>query len=274
MNGFCVLLSLMVCLDDQGAPATAPASTAVSAAPAIDPRIEAILNEMESTGANVEAIRCKVRYIVDSQINIGDRSERDGEVIYQTARPHPRFLITFMREKQGMGDEAIILPEKVWYLLQDRRLAIAKEQSKTVQRVQVAKPGEEVDFFDINKAPFPFPFGQKKRPMLEQFDITLVKPAKDEQHVDHLVCIPKPGAPVGDQWEKLDYYVLKDLRLPQRIVAVEKAGDKVITTIFPDLSSESLKAKLTDKDFEPPGDWQGYDTVVEGLDGAPLDAAK
>jgi hypothetical protein len=208
-------------------------------------------------------------------INIGDRSERDGEVIYQAGRPHPRFFITFRREKQGMGDEAIILPEKVWYLLDNLWLTIVKEQSRTIQRIEVARPGEEVDFFDINKAPFPFPFGQKKQPMLEQFDITLVKPAKDEQHVDHLVCIPKPGAPVGEQWDKLDYYVLKDLRLPQRIVAVERGGDKIITTKFPDLSDESLRATLTDKDFEPPEEWRSYDPpIIERLDGAPLDAPR
>ncbi|HEY3241866.1 MAG TPA: hypothetical protein VGM03_00820 [Phycisphaerae bacterium] len=236
----------------------------------IDPRVDRILTAMERAGANVNDLQCRVRYIVENRINLGDVREWQGAILYQKADPHPRFLITFDRSLVGPEAQAPrpVIKKRQWYLLENRWLWIVKEESRQVMKSEVVRPGEHVDFFDINKAPFPFPFGQKKEPLLHQFNVMLAPSAADEPGVDHLVCIPKSGAPAAEHWDKIDYYVLKDLKLPMKIIALEQGGDKETTTIFPDLSSKSINPGLDDRDFAHPKEWKKYgEPIVEPLGG-------
>jgi hypothetical protein len=136
-----------------------------------------------------------------------------------------------------------------------------------VTRRQVARPGEKVDLFDLETAPFPLPFGQKKEKILASFDVTLKAPEKgDPPETDHLVCIPKPGTRLAERFERVDFFVLRSLDLPGKIVAVKKGALETVTVSFPDLSPSSINAGVTKTAFAPAREWAGYTEVVEPLD--------
>ena len=127
-------------------------------------------------------------------------------------------------------------------------------------------PGETVDLFDLENAPFPLPFGQKKDKIKKNFDVTLVPPvAGDPPGTDHLVCMPKPDSRLRDKYEKLEFYVRRDIHLPSRVVVTRNEGYEINQADFPDLSDESINAGVKQEDFARPKAWKKYKEVVEAL---------
>jgi hypothetical protein len=145
------------------------------------------------------------------------------------------------------------------------------ERLRQVTKQEIARPGERKDFFDIEKAPFPLPFGQKKETILRNFDVTIVSPKDDAPpNTDHLVCVPKPESHVYRDYDKVEFFILRDVHLPSRVVVTKDDGLVVNTADFPDLSSKSINAGVSKKDFAKPKAWRGYEEVIEELpDGGP-----
>ena len=140
------------------------------------------------------------------------------------------------------------------------------ERIRQVTKREIARPGEKVDLFDLENAPFPLPFGQNKEAILRNFDVTLVPPAGgDPPNTDHLVCVPKAESRLHRRYEKLEFFVLKDVHLPSRVVVTKGDGLEISTADFPDLSAKSINAGVTKKDFARPKTWKKYEVVVEKL---------
>ena len=142
----------------------------------------------------------------------------------------------------------------------------AIERRKEVTEREITRPGEKRDFFDIETAPIPLPFGQKKEKILKNFTVKWMAPAEgDPKNCDHLECIPKPDSPVARKYEKLDFFVDREVHLPRRIVITSSEGLEIKTADFPDLALGSINVGLTDKDFARPAAWKGYEVFVEPL---------
>lgn len=230
----------------------------------IDPRVDAVLTQLERRGAGLTDIRCKIRFVEDDRINLTKRT-KTGELLFLITKPNPHFLIRFDKtEVDG------VLGRREWYLFDGRWLYSALQRIKQVTKQEIARPGESIDLFDLEKAPFPLPFGQKKETILRNFDVTLIPPATGDPHnTDHLVCVPKPGSVMKRRYDKLEFFVRKNLHLPSRIIVRRNDGYEIVTTDFDDLSESSINAGVTLKDFARPSAWRGYQEVVEAL--PPLD---
>lgn len=237
-------------------------SAPVSASP--NERVLAILSALEKAGDDIKDIRCRVEYNEDNQVNL-TTSKREGQILFLKAEPNPKFLVTFDRVE--IDGRAAKDQKKTWFLFNGQVLFETREATKHVIEREVAKPGEKVDFFDLDKAPFPLPFGQKKDRILERFEVRLMESApKDPLETDHLVCTPKPGTPMAEKYKTLDFYVRRDLNLPTRIRAVFADGDKTTIADFPDLSSRSINAGVKADDFNEPSSWKSYTRDKEKLD--------
>ena len=237
--------------------ASAPAAAKTGSAA----RIEGILDELEAAGRDVRTVRCQVRYKIDDRLNITSTT-KPGWIMFKRAETSPMFLIHF----ENTWSDGIEVGGKEWWLFRDRWLWEAKSKSQTVIKREVLRPGEQPDFFDIEKAPFPIPFGQRKDRILENFDVALVdRQVGDPDECDHLVCRPKPGARLAEEYSRLDFWVARDLHLPRRIVAEERNGDKVMTADFPKLSRDDLNREVADRDFELPAEAKGYHVNEEKL---------
>ncbi len=244
--------------------ATQPAAestTQPATSPATNPQVDALLARMESAGERLQTIRCKVEYTVIDRLNLTETT-RFGTILFKRAEPNPMFLIEF---DKLIADD-VVKRDKQWWLFRDRWLWEIKGKSRTIIKREILHPGEKADFFDIEKAPFPLPFGQQKEKILRNFDVTLVPPQVDDPpDTDHLVCRPKPDSPLADDYSRLDFYVSRKLDLPVKIVAEDVRGDRVSVARFPDLSATDLNVSLSDADFEQPAESRGFAVAEEPL---------
>jgi hypothetical protein len=239
----------------------------LSAGPDADPRaaqarIDEILTALEQRGRDLKDIRCRVHFVEDDRMNLAQRM-KEGRILFLFAEPSPRFLIHFERtESDGM------LGKQEWYLFDGKWLYQGLERIKQVTKQEIARQGEKVDLFDLEKAPFPLPFGQKKNAILRNFDVSLVPPApSDPANTDHLECVPKPDSRMYRKYDKLEFFVSRDVNLPARIVVTKKGGLEINTANFPDLSPKSINVGVPERELAPPPVWkkEKYTEVVETL---------
>ncbi|MEK6675937.1 MAG: hypothetical protein AABZ47_09825 [Planctomycetota bacterium] len=223
-------------------------------------KIDEILEKLERRGADVRDIRCHVRLVEDDQINLAKRFKQ-GQILFQITTPNPQFKIHFDKiESDG------ILGKQEWYLFDGQWLHQGLERIKQVTKQEMVPAGEKVDLFDLEKAPFPLPFGQKKETILRNFNVTLaVGSSGDPADTDHLICIPKPGSKMDRVYDKLEFFVHRELHLPTRIVVTKAEGFQIDTADFPDLTAKSINVGVSARDFEKPAAWKDYTEVVEPL---------
>ena len=223
-------------------------------------RIDEILTALEKRSDGLADIRCKVKFVEYDRINLSN-GRKSGHILFLITEPNPRFLIYFER-----SDRDGVAGKKEWYLFDGRWLHQAIERLEQVTKQEVARPGEKVDLFDLERAPFPLPFGQKKDQILANFDVTLVPPQPgDPADTDHLLCLPKPESNMHGRYEKLEFYVRRDIHLPSRVIITKNEGLEVHRADFPDLSADSINTGVTEKDFARPRAWRNYKEVVEEL---------
>lgn len=229
-------------------------------------RIDDILTQLQHRSDDLKDIRCEVRFVEDDRINLTQRT-KFGEILFLMTKPNPHFLIHFQKTETDS-----VLGKQEWYLFDGQWLYQAVERTAQVTKQEVARPDKEFDLFDLEKAPFPLPFGQKRETILRNFDVTMASPAPgDPVNTDHLICIPKADSRLYRKYEQLDLFVHRDIHLPSRIVVTKNDGLEVNTADFPDLSEKSINAGVKPKDFERPAAWKKFKEVVEEL--VPTDQA-
>ena len=223
-------------------------------------RIDEILTQLQQRSDGLQDIRCEVRFVEDDRVNLTQRTKFGG-ILFLMTKPNPHFLIHFEKtEADG------VLGKQEWYLFDGQWLYQAVERIAQVTKQEVARPGMEFDLFDLEKAPFPVPFGQKRETILRNFNVTLASPAPgDPPQTDHLICVPKPDSRLYRKYERLDLFVHRDVHLPSRIVVTKNNGYEINTADFPDLSEKSINAGVKPTDFEKPAAWKKYKEVVEEL---------
>ena len=263
--GFALLL-VGLALPGLEPPATAKIPTAQppAAAPAADTEaIDRILTQLERRGDDVKDIKAAVSYRELDQLNLSERV-KEGQILFLITDTNPLFFIQF--DKTSVDGQ---FGKREWYLFDGEWLYEVNERTSQVTQRQVTRPGEKVDLFDIESAPFPLPFGQKKDKILANFDVTLKPPGKgDPKNTDHLVCVPKADTRLARNYGKLEFFILKDLHLPRRVVMTKSQEYEVVTAEFPDLSISSINAGVERADFKEPKAWQKYERVVERLEGS------
>jgi hypothetical protein len=251
-------------------PLSQPATTqpGEASASAADRVIHAILEAMEARGESVRTLVCRVEYTVEDLIGLSDFT-KFGEIRYRRSKPNPTFFIRFDKMHEG----GIVDRKKEWYLFRDRWLLEAKEASRTVIKREVIREGETVDLFSLERTPFPIPFGQRKDEILRHFQVTLSPPAEgDPANTDHLVCVPRTGSKLADQYTRLEFFVDRTLHLPVKIVAYEadpadRHGPpaKIMRAVFPDLTRQSINPADVEELFRLPPETDPYKRIEEPM---------
>lgn len=225
---------------------------------AVSPRVVEILTQLERRSDGLKDIRCKITFKETDAMDMTDMT-KEGQILFLMAEPNPKFLVHFER---SVSDG--IVGKQEWYLFDGRWLSEAIERIQQVTKKEVVLPGEKQDFFDIEKSPFPLPFGQKKDKILKNFHVELVKPVStDPSNTDHLVCKPKAGSHLANKYDQLDFYIDRQVHLPRRVTITGYGGFEIKQADFSDLSMKSINTGLTEKDFQPLDEWKGYTKLVE-----------
>ena len=223
------------------------------------PEVVSILERLEQAGKDIKTIRCKVEFKTEDTLNITETT-RYGSIQFKRAEPNPMFLVSFDK----MVADGTVLRQKVWYLFRDRWLIEANSKSQNRIDREILEPGEQADFFDLDKAPFPMPFGQKKEQILKNFEVKLIPPQPgDPDDCDHLLCKPKDESGLARDYGRLDYYVSRKLNLPLRILVEDAPGTNLKVADFEDLTEKSINMDLPDSAFVLPKETDGYHKTTE-----------
>jgi len=251
----CLLITILA-LTSANLAALAKEPPAASNQPA---RVEAILDRLEARGQGLKDLRTKVIFVENDRVNLTTRV-KTGEILFWVTEPNPRFLVTFYKtEIDG------VVGKREWYLFDGRWLYEGIERLEQVTQREFAEPGERIDFFDLETAPFPLPFGQKKESILRNFSVTLAEPAAtDPANTDHLICIPKPDGAFYRKYDQLEFFVQREVDLPVRIVVTKNDRMEINTAEFPGLTRKSINSGVDEDDLEQPKEWKKYKRVVEG----------
>ncbi len=223
-------------------------------------QVDQILTALQKRSDGLKDIRCGVAFTDEDRIN-RTTNKKTGQIVLAVAKPNAHFLVHF--EKTEIDG---VRYKQEWYLFDGVWFHQAVERLEQVTRQKIAGTGQEIDLFDIEKAPFPMPFGQKKENILRNFDVHLAEPTgNDPPDTDHLICNPKPTSRLSKRYDQLDLYVHRTLNLPKRIIVTKNNGMEISTAEFPDLSETSLNTGVDRKDFEKPAAWAKYKDVVEDI---------
>ncbi len=243
-----------------GVAAMAPMALGQSAARDDEAQIDRILTELQRRSDGLRDIRCDVTFVDDDRVNLAKNIKR-GSIRLLIADPNPFFYVHFDRtELDGVAGK------QEWYLFDGRWFHQAIERLERVTKQEIASTAQKIDLFDMETAPFPLPFGQKKENILKNFDVRILPPTGgDPPNTDHLICNPKPESRLARKYDQLELFVHRELRLPTRIVVTKNNGMEVSTADFPDLSESSVNTGLKLGDFERPSAWSKYKEVIEEL---------
>lgn len=244
----CVLgLVAAVCLAQAAPPTTAPA-TQTTTAPAADPAAVKILNLLEEAGTKYQTIQGNIEWTIENPV-LGDKEVRLGWLAYQAESRENPVRIRLHFDTLALND-APRTRNAEDYSFDGEWAIVAKERLRTMDKYQLAAPGERVPFLELGKSPLPpLPFGQKTEKVLKHF-------AASTRGL-------KTGEPAGTQFLRLDVrpefrqdfnflwveiWMDPKLQLPIRIVGKEK--NKNLQTVA--LSDIKTNVTLKNEVFDLP----------------------
>lgn len=163
-----------------GEPATPPASPP-SASPPAEPApvaptsfadADALLSALESSAATLRDFRSPVTVETVDDVT-GDIERRLGQVVLEQRAGEPasrRFAVVLEKyvDPTGRMDE-----RPVRYLYADGWLTEADFRERTLQRRQLARPGEAYDPLKPGEGPVPLPIGQRAEEVRSRFRVVL-----------------------------------------------------------------------------------------------------
>lgn len=247
--------------------ATRPASTAPAVTrPAVageptsgDKAVDAILDRLEAKGDAIQGLSCRIIYKYITTAVVEDVQTKEGSLLFARAEPNPRFLIHF--EKLIAG--GAVLDRHEYFGFDGEWATERVDASKQVKKWQVVRKGDRVDPFRLGKGPFPLPFGQKRRDILQSMTVKLAPfELGDPRNTDHLRCVPLPTSELSAKYARVDFFIDRTLELPVRVV-LESIKDGSRTEVdFQDVDAGAAPA-LSRLQVAVPGD---FEVTVEPLD--------
>jgi outer membrane lipoprotein-sorting protein len=226
--------------------------------PSADPEVDRILRLAEEAGKKIDRLASDFDYD-EYETLLDDRQFYEGRIVYR--KPNRIFMEFTAGSKQSLRF--------------DGRVFVDDRPQQRVRHIYVIrKPTEpEVEDLDIDKVPFPLPFGQKRDKVLRSFDVKhggkealgpwagTSKRAKaaDKTECEKLTLIPKPQSTLARDYQRMEFWVNPSSGLPAQVRMIDKS-DRILTVRFSNLVTEE-KIDAPDRMFEEqplPGGWDRF----------------
>jgi len=236
--------------------ADTPAAPTSQRNEAVSTQVERILDRSEAAGDRINGLKAKMAYERNQKL-VKEITERDGAIQYlkktdPAAPAGQKEQIFFLVRFDNLKTKLYVSTKMETYSLHDRFLDELNEKTSMLIHREVVPPGQVINPTRLGEGPFPVPFGQKKKDVLENFTVQLVAPAdKDPRNSDHLELIPKPGNALAKKYKKVSFFISRENDLPVRIVT--ESSEDIVTAEFTDIQ---INPKQTPDDFilkRPPG---------------------
>jgi len=233
-------------------------ATGAEEPPAADPNVDRILRLAEEAGKKIDRLAADFDYD-EYETLLDDRQFYEGRIIYR--KPNRIFMEFTSGSKQSFRF--------------DGRLFVDDRPQQRVRHIYVMrKPAEpEMEDLDIDKVPFPLPFGQKRDKVLRTFDVTYVgkevlgpwagpsrrAKAPDKTECEKMTLIPKPHSPMAKDYQRMEFWVNGESGLPAQVRMIDKS-DRILTVRFSNLETGE-KIDAPDRIFEEqplPSGWDRF----------------
>jgi outer membrane lipoprotein-sorting protein len=212
---------------------SATATNVKSGEPVVDADLDRVLRRVEKAGDEVQRIECDFDYDYNEQL-IDEHTWRTGKLQY--LKPN-RFRIEFT----DGGKEAFRFDGRVY--VEDRP---ARKERYVYRLRNSADPA--ITDLDIDKVPFPLPFGQKRDKVLKTFDVKYGGPRKlepwsapagksvttakpDVKEYDYLDLKPRPHTSIGRDYTRIEMWIDQATGLPRQI-RMEDKSERILTVRF------------------------------------------
>jgi len=235
-----------------------PAQDPPAAQPAVDPDVDRVLRLAEQAGEKVELLDAEFDYEYNQTL-IEEREWQAGRMVYK--KPSSIYI-----EMTDGAKDVYKFDGRVYVELRTRQ----KQRYTHILRKPTDPP---VSILDVEQLPFPHPFGQKRKHLLENYDVTYkgletlgpwprpegTKPTEKEsaERYEHLVLVPKPKSPAAKEYVRIEYWLDRESGLVRQ-ARTEDKSERILTIRFKKVKLND-KAKVKDDLFERgglPSGWQ------------------
>lgn len=231
----------------------------------IDPKIESILDRVEKRGETIKSLTADMDY-KRVQTLIEETATRGGKVSYlikTEANPdwdklpekmkaeHPeiksRERVYFRVQFDWLITAGFKSTKKETYVFDGKWLHELNEKNKQLVHREIVDEDQPLNPMRLGEGPFPAPFAQKKKDVVDAFSLKLVAPAKDDPaDSDHLELTPKAGTDLARTYTKIDLLVSRKLDIPVRMVTMNTSQEEITV----DFKNIKINPELEVKDFQ------------------------
>ncbi len=256
----CGISACLVCAAISSLVTSARAAETDTALPA-NASVDQILDALDQSGKSLKEFDAKVR-LTEGDPVLADYTTRAGKIWLQKTDSNGGGRIHVLFDKKISG--RIAEDKKTEYLLDGEWLTDRDYDKKLETKRQILKPGQKMNLFKLGEGPFPLLIGQDKEEVHKQFDVSLIKPAKDDPaNTLHLRLVCNPDTRLARHFSTIDVWVDRKIGFPGRIDTVDANKTREQKTFLTEIRINP-QGGLSADDFKLPAiDEKAWDLHTE-----------
>jgi outer membrane lipoprotein-sorting protein len=183
--------------------------------------LDTVLAHLQEKAAGLKSYEARVDYIFKQPL-LESQQRRQGTLQYARFdnRSYLRLEFTTLQQdqekEQKYGEQFFFDGVWLWHI---------DQQTKTVERHQMAEPNQPVDALALASKQVPVLGFTKVEDLRKQFEVTLVPFSKPDTPFYHLHLKVKPDSVYKDDYTTVDLLIDKNVGLPARIDAATTEED-------------------------------------------------
>ncbi|MEX2672001.1 MAG: hypothetical protein WD294_07825 [Phycisphaeraceae bacterium] len=237
-------------------------------APEADPQVVDWLDQLEERGQAIRTLTGSVSYARVDEL-LGEEQVRIGKLWYVAADDEDdqpaRFAVHF---NQLVIDDALRQQDR-HFIFDGEWLVEKQPDRKLFQKRQVVPPGESFDPLQVD-GPFPMPIGQRRDDVLARFNVELIEPEPDHEHLVHLKLTPRDDVPRGDgeaDFDRVDMWFHRETLLPER-VETRQGHHRTTVALYDKEVDEMSKQQIAERfDVTAPDSGSGWRVEITPYEG-------
>lgn len=186
--------------------------------------ISEILEKMNAASQNLKTCEARFSYLfIEDPDLLDSRTLRNGIFYYKIQGDKSNLRIRFDDIKQDEFDPE---EQREEYLFDGVWLTHINFKLEQVDLYQQAPEGEPIGVFELINANFPLIGFSGSQEIQNEFVVSLNTDPQDPNTLPSLILTAKKDSKFKESYEKIHFWVEKDLNMPQKVVAYTPQGDQ------------------------------------------------
>lgn len=183
--------------------------------------VDQAISRLQGKAAELKSYQARVDYVTKQPL-LESQARRTGILYYAKRDGRSSLRIHFLTLRQDDEPEQRYVEQ---FLFDGIWLTIVNEQTKRVERRQLAEPNEPVDAFALASRHMPVLGFSKMDDLRKQFDVAIVPEPENQAAFQHLCLTVRPDSVYKEDYAKIDFWIDRKIGLPAKITAVTTEED-------------------------------------------------